>query len=187
MSEHRAECSCGQLSAVAVVDRDAEARQHFERAVASGREREFVRSMQFGGSLSRAKFVPYAVIVANDMRLAGEAMTDSLRNRLWSAAYQPYLFAIDDRSNFLAILPPDAHLATFDWLFPRSAMRSGDIPVWRYAHAVLLANAGQTVQARAELEALLRELNADKVDGRIVDQTRRMLAELSPKRSTSRR
>ena len=170
-------------------DRDAEARQHFERAVASGREREFVRSMQFGGSLSRAKFVPYAVIVANDMRLAGETMTDSLRNRLWSAAYQPYLFAIDDRSNFLAILPPDAHLATFDWLFPRSAMRSGDIRVWRYVHAVLLANAGQTAQARTELEALLRELNADKVDGRIVDQTRRMLAELSPalKRSTSRR
>ncbi len=104
-------------------DRDAEARQHFERAVASGREREFVRSMQFGGSLSRAKLVPYAVIVANDMRLAGETMTDGLRNRLWSTAYQPYLFAIDDRSNFLAILPPDTHLATFDWLFPRSGMR----------------------------------------------------------------
>ena len=170
-------------------DRDAEARQHFKTAVASGREREFVRSLQFGGSLSRAKLVPYAVIVANDMRLAGETMTDSLRNRLWSAAYQPYLFAIDDRSNFLAILPPDTHLATFDWLFPRSAMRAGDIPVWRYAHAVLLANAGQTAEARSELEALLSELNADKVDGRIVDQTRRMLAELSPapKRSTSRR
>ena len=104
-------------------DRDAEARQHFETAVASGREREFVRSMQFGGSLSRAKLVPYAVIVANDMRLAGETMTDPVRNRLWSAAYQPYLFAIDDRSNFLAILPPETHLATFDWLFPRSAMR----------------------------------------------------------------
>ena len=170
-------------------DRDAEARQHFETAVASGREREFVRSLQFGGSLSRAKLVPYAVIVANDMRLAGEAMTNPLRNRLWSAAYYPYLFGADDRSNFLAILPPETHLATFDWLFPRSAMRAGDISVWRYVHAVLLANAGQTAKARTELEALLRELNADKVDGRIVDQTRRMLAELSPalKRTATRR
>ena len=171
-------------------DRDAEARQHFETAVASGREREFVRSMQFGGSLSRAKLVPYAIIVANDMRLAGETMTDALRNRLWSTAYQPYLFAIDDRSNFLAILPPETHLATFDWLFPRSAMRSADIPVWRYVRAVLLAHAGQTVHARTELEALLKELNADKVDGRIVDQTRRLLAELSPgslKRTATRR
>ncbi len=170
-------------------DRDAEARQHFERAVASGREREFVRSLQFGGSLSRARLVPYAVIVANDMRLAGEAMTDPLRRRLWSTAYQPYLFMIDDRSNFLAILPPDPHLATFEWLFPRSAMRSDDIRVWRYAHAVLLANAGQTAKARTELEALLTELTAEKTDGRIVDQTRRMLSELSPtpKRSTPRR
>ena len=81
-------------------------------------------------------------------------------------AYQPYLFAIDDRSNFLAILPPETHLATFDWLFPRSAMRPDDIRVWRYAHAVLLANAGQTEKARTELEDLLRDLNAEKVDGR---------------------
>ena len=170
-------------------NRDAEARKHFERAVASGREREFVRSLQFGGSLSRAELVPYAVIVANDMRLAGETMTDTLRNRLWSTAYRSYLFSIDDRSSFLAILPPDQHLATFDWLFPRSTLRSGEMPVWRYAHAVLLANAGQPAKARIELEALLKDLDADKADGRIVDQTRRMLTELSPppKRSTPRR
>ena len=170
-------------------DRDKEARQHFEQAVASGREREFVRSLQFGGSLSRAELVPYAVIVANDMRLAGETMTDALRSRLWSTAYRSYLFSIDDRSNFLAILPPDQHLATFDWLFPRSTLRPGEMPVWRYAHAVLLANAGQKAEARTELEALLKDLDAEKADGRIVDQTRRMLAELSPalKRNTTRR
>ena len=170
-------------------ERDAQARKHFERAVASGRDREFVRALQFGGSLSRAELVPYAVIVANDMRLAGETMTDALRSRLWSTAYRSYLFSIDDRSSFLAILPPDQHLATFDWLFPRSTLRSGEMPVWRYAHAVLLANAGQPAKARIELEALLKDLDADKADGRIVDQTRRMLTELSPppKRSTPRR
>ncbi len=170
-------------------ERDAEARKHFERAIASGREREFVRSLQFGGSLSRAELVPYAVIVANDMRHAGETMTDALRSRLWNTAYRPYLFSIDDRSSFLAILPPDQHLATFDWLFPRSTMRSGEVPVWRYSHAVLLAHAGQTAEARSELEALLKNLNADKADGRIVDQTQRMLTELSPppKRSFPRR
>ncbi|MGZ8982091.1 MAG: hypothetical protein ACXW2D_15205, partial [Burkholderiaceae bacterium] len=173
-------------------ERDAEARKHFARAVASGRDREFVRSLQFGGSLSRAELVPYAVIVANDMRLAGEVISDPVRSRLWSMAYQSDLFSIDNletRSSFLAILPPDVHLTTFDWLFPRSTMRPGDIPAWRYVHAVLLANAGETTKARTELETLLRELNADKADGRIVDQTRRTLAELSPapKRSTLRR
>ena len=171
-------------------DRDAEARQHFERAVASGREREFVRALQFGGSLSRAELVPYGVIVANDMRVAGETMTDPIRNRLWNMAYRSNLFTIDDRSGFLTILPPEAHLATFNWLFPTSTIRAGELPVWRYAYAVLLANAGQTAGARIELEALLKDLNADKADGRIVDQTRRMLAELSPaslKRTGTRR
>ncbi len=170
-------------------ERDTEARQHFARAIASGRDREFVRSLQFGGSLSRAELAPYAVIVANDMRLANEPMTDALRSRLWNTGYRPYLFSIDDRSSFLAILPPEQHLATFDWLFPRASVRSGEISVWRYSNAVLLANAGQTSKARSELEALLKDLNADKADGRIVDQTRRMLAELSPalKRSPSRR
>jgi hypothetical protein len=53
---------------------------------------------------------------------------------------------------------------------------------------VLLANAGQTARARTELEALLRDLHVDKIDGRILDQTRRMLAELqSPKGSNARR
>ena len=116
-------------------------------------------------------------------------MTDALRSRLWNTAYRSYLFSIDDRSSFLAILPPDQHLATFDWLFPRSTLRPGEIPVLRYSHAVLLANAGQTAEACTELEALLKDLNTDKADGRIVDQTRRLLAELSPalKRSTARR
>ena len=65
-------------------DRDAEARQHFERAVASGREREFVRSMQFGGSLSRAKFVAlrghrgqrYAARGRSDDRFASESSVE---------------------------------------------------------------------------------------------------------------
>ena len=173
-------------------NRDAEARKHFERAVASGRDREFVRALQFGGSLSRAELTPYAVIVANDMRIAGEVISDPVRSRLWSMAYRSDLFSVDNpetRSRFLALLPPDVHLTTFEWLFPRSTMRPGDLPVWRYVHAVLLANAGETAKARTGLEALSKDLEADKADGRIVDQTRRMLTELSPplKRSTTRR
>jgi hypothetical protein len=173
-------------------DRDAEARQHFERAVATGRERDFVRALQFGGSLSRAELVPYAILVANDMRLKSEAMTDPVRHRLWRMAYWPSLFAADNpdaRARFLAILPPDMQLATFEWLFPQAAMRPDDLRVWRYVHAVLLANAGQTAPALTVLDALLAELNEAKADGRIVDQSRRLRAELSPqplKRNTKR-
>lgn len=166
-------------------DRDADAREHFARAAATGRDREFVRTLQFGGALSRAELAPYAVLVANDMRLGNEPMNDGVRRRLWSMAYWSDLFSIDDRSRFLAILPPDAHLATFDWLYPRSAIREGEVPVWRYMRAVLQANAGQTAAARSELETLLAELTTARVDGRIVDRTRRTLAELAPPRQNT--
>ena len=173
-------------------DRDADARRHFEHALASGRERNFVRALQFGGSLSRAELVPYAIIVANDMRVQGEALTDPVRHRLWRMAYWPSLFATDNpdaRSRFLGILPPDVHLATFEWLFPQTTMRPDDLRAWRYVHAVLLANAAQTTSALAVLDALLAELNAAKADGRIVEQSRRLRAELAPqplKRSAKR-
>lgn len=172
--------------------RDAEARQHFAQALVSGRDRAFVRSLQFGGSLSRAEATHYAVMVANEMRLAGEVVSEAVRSRLWSAAYRFYLFSTDHaegRWAFLALLSPETHLATFDWLFPPTAARPDEMRIRRYARAVLLVNAGQTAEARAEFEALLGELNANKADGRIVDLTRRMLGELSvsPKRSAARR
>jgi len=161
-------------------DGDAEARKHFAQALVSGRDRPFVRALQFGGSLSRAALEPYAVLVANDMRLAGEPVGDAIRSRLWSRVYRSYLFVIDDpgtRSNFLALLPGDAHLATFDLLFPQSAIPVSDIPMWRYARLVLIANDGKTVEARRGLQELLDELTAQKSEGRIVDQTRRLLKE----------
>jgi len=161
-------------------DGDTEARKHFAQAVASGRDRAFVRALQFGGSLSRAALEPYAVLVANDMRLAGEPVSDSIRNRLWSRVYRLYLYTIDDqdtRTSFLALLPGDVHLATFDWLFPQSAIPVSEIPVWRYVRLQLLANAGRAVEARRGLQDLLGELSAQKSDSRVVDQTRRLLKE----------
>ena len=173
-------------------ERDAEARQHFATAVATGRDREFVRSLQFGGSLSRAELEPYAVLVANEMRLAGETISEPIRSRL-SRVYRSNLFALDNqeaRSKFLAILAPDAHLATFDALLSKSAVPPSDLPVWRYTRAVLLVNAGRAAEAQTDLQALLHQLAVDQADGRIADQTRRLLAELSPaasKRSGARR
>lgn len=161
-------------------DGDAEARKHFAEALASKRDLPFVRALQFGGSLSRAVLEPYAVLVANEMRLSGEPVSDAVRNRLWSRVYLSYLYMIDDqdtRTSFLALLPGDAHLATFDWLFPQSAIPASEISAWRYARLQLLTNAGRAGEARRGLQELLGELTAKKAEGRIVDQTRRLLKE----------
>ena len=159
---------------------DADARAHFKRAVASGRDREFVRALQFGGSLSRAELFPYALIVANDMRTGGEKLTDPIRRQLWRSAYWSGVFASDNRAEFFAILSPNDHLATFEWLVPRDSLREDEQSVWKYVHAILLSNAGKAEQARDEMQSLLSELEARKSDGRLIEQTRKALAAWSP-------
>jgi hypothetical protein len=159
-------------------DREAEARTHFDRAVASGRDRAFVRSLQLSAALYRAATNSYAVIVSNDMRVAGDALTDGQRRALWNSGYR-YLFYAEDRASFLSLLPPEVHLANFDWLFPPAWVREDERLIWRYCRALLLINADRKAEARTELEALMVEFKARKMDGRIVDQTRKSLASLS--------
>ncbi len=162
-----------------VRDRDTEARAHFDRAVASGRDRKFVRNLQLSTALFRAATVPYAIVVSNDMRLSGEALSDGQRRSLWNSGYRFYLFSVDDREPFLALLPPEAHLSNFDSLYPSASVREDERALWRYCRAVLLINAGRKAEARAELESLMAEFKARKADGRIVDQTRKSLASLT--------
>ena len=88
--------------------------------------------------------------------------------------------------SFSSILPPDAHLATFDALLPKSNVPPSELAVWRYTRAVLLVNAGRAAEAQTDLQALLHQLAVDQADGRIADQTRRLLAELSPAPSKGR-
>lgn len=160
-------------------DRQDEGRMHFDRAVASARDRDFVRSLQLSAALYRASTNLYAVTVSNDMRLAGDALTDGQRRALWNSVYRYFLINADDRTAFLAPLAPDAHLSNFDWLFPSATVREDERPQWRYCRAILLVNAGRRAEARAELESLLAEFKAHKADGRIVDQTRKALTSLA--------
>ncbi len=66
----------------------AEARQHFEKAVASGRDREFVRRLQFGGALGgNDEATAYAVMVSGEMLRGGEALLRRPAPRLWDYAF----------------------------------------------------------------------------------------------------
>jgi hypothetical protein len=56
--------------------------------------------------------------VANAMRKSGLAVEPQYKNQIWSVYY---LFLRDAEEykieNLLRVLPPDEHLATFQWLF----------------------------------------------------------------------
>lgn len=154
----------------------AEARTHFDAAVAAERERAWVRGLQFSVSLSRRDLTPYAMVTADDMRRRGETPSDEQRAALWRYAIDGPWLLPQDRPAMLAALPPAEHLATFEWLFPEAGLRDEQRPLWRFTRALLRAQAGDATTAGADLEALQTDLKAAGDDGRVAHQTAEMLA-----------
>jgi hypothetical protein len=159
----------------------AQARHYFDAAVASGREREFVRRLQFGAALGGSpELVAYAVAVADEMRRGGEALPAATGQRLRSYAFGSSLLDPELRQALFAALPPPALLDTFLWLFPAARDPASTGPLERFNLGLLQARAGDKEAARVVLTALDREQRAQGESGRLVDQTRRELAALGP-------
>jgi len=160
--------------------REQSAIGHFDAAVATRRERPWVRRMQLGSTTSRIGLAPQAVRVADDMRRSNETFEPSLPGRLWFIGYSGLLFnaSTEARARFLAVLPPADHLATFDWLFPGPEPTGTDPDAWRVSRAILLINAGQTAEARTILVEIRARREAARDNSFILDETRRQLATL---------
>lgn len=157
----------------------AEAKPHFQQAVASGRERAFVRRLQLGGSLGGGdEAAAYAIAVADEMRRGGETLSADQRGALWNHAFGN-LMQRQAREALPAELPPAQALATFDWLFADGAIGPAQTPNGRFVRAALQARAGQRDAARSELETMLREHARDgSLSWRVVDEAKRELAAL---------
>jgi TIR domain len=155
-----------------------EARTHFASAVASGRNNAFVRALQFNTLLVGPNENPsYAVTVADEMRRAKETIRSDHRDRFWSNAFGYRMLDADARGAVLSSLPPADLLATFIWLFPGAEVSAERHPLWRFNVATLQANKGDTAAARMGLQSLLAELEANGQAGRLLDETRRSLAQ----------
>ena len=157
-----------------------EAERHFEAALASGRDRVFVREMQLAayGDRSGAGDDAGLVSLANDIRAAGEPAPDRLRQRLWPLYYrclerEPAMCpspAIDGE------VAPGDHVRTFRWLYADSLGGDGRV-VLRYSLARLEDRAGERDSALAHYRALSPELQ--QINPRIAEQLRRSVARLS--------
>jgi len=150
-----------------------EALAHFAKAMAAPGATPFIRRLELAGLTWQAKPQRQDEVarVANEMRIRGEAL-DSVSS-IWNVYYERLVWN-HDREDFLAALPPQDHVATFEWLFPKYAQSSN-----RYAYLFMLAqlqeHAGQRAQARASYEAVL----ASGVDAaRIVTPVRKALQRL---------
>lgn len=151
-----------------------EARPHFAAALASSRNRAFVRAMQLNATLGGPPdLVAYAVTVADEMRRAKEPMRTDHRDRLWSYAFGTSLLNADSRSAVLAALPPADLLATFDALFPQATVSADRRALWRFNRATLQAQAGDRAGARDGFESVASEMRASGQTGRLLDEAQR--------------
>ncbi|HEY6135981.1 MAG TPA: toll/interleukin-1 receptor domain-containing protein [Rubrivivax sp.] len=157
-----------------------EAQGHFVQAVASGRNRGFVRGVQLGGSLgSITELATYALTVANEMRRGKEPLLGLHRERFWSHVFASGLLGAENRSAVLGALPPPDLLATYTWLFPAADVSDDRRALWRFNFATLQANNGNRVAARNGFESLVDELRAGERSGRLLDEAQRSLDRLS--------
>src|SRR6266478_4578512 len=99
-------------------ERLAEAKQHFSVAVASGKERPFVRDLQLGGLIYIDDIQARIELtrVANEMRKNGEKISESNENRIMGTNYAPSMVQDTELAKILAAVPPDEAWATYLWL-----------------------------------------------------------------------
>jgi hypothetical protein len=153
-----------------------EAKQHFAAAVASGRERPFVRSFQFAAMLYFREPAGQieAARIANDMRKSGEAMDPALRERLWTDVYYDALLSLlsrDRREGFLSAMRDKDNAATFRWLYPEDQVRPDRSKLWRFFMASLDEAAGERTAARLRFESLRADLERERSSGPMLDET----------------
>jgi tetratricopeptide (TPR) repeat protein len=163
----------------------AEAQARFQRALASGREREYVRWLQLVALMlfSDAPLEFETVRVANEMRGNGEPVpTNDAEQLVWSKYWNLYyhnLLGGTQQAAFLAILPPAEHLATFRWLFPESQMPANKLHLWVLFLATFQERNGERPAARANYAWLRAALRSEHASGRVLDQTEEGLRRLS--------
>ena len=163
----------------------AEAQARFQRALASGREREYVRWLQLVALMlfSDAPLEFEAVRVANEMRGNGEPVpTNDAERRVWSKCWNLYyhhLLGGTQQATFLAILPPAEHLATFRWLFPESQMPPDKLHLWVLFLATFQERSGERLAAHSNYAWLQSALRSQQASGRVLDQTEEGLRRLS--------
>lgn len=150
-----------------------EGKQHFAAAVASGRDRGFVRTLQFAALLEYGRFEGQieALRVAGEMRRNGEAMDQAKRDRLWSVVYSPRLLQGDwrvQRPRFMAAFPDADGPATFRWLYPEDQVNERHRDQWQFFLASLEQAAGERDAALARYEALRAGLERRRDTGTLL-------------------
>jgi hypothetical protein len=149
-----------------------DARQHFAAALGSGRERAFVRRLQFAAMLYYHEPAGRieAARIASDMRKSGETIDPDVRERLWTDVYYDGLLS-DRREGFLPAMRDAGGTATFRWLYPEDQVRPDRSKLWRFLMASLEEAAGERAAALSRFESLRDDLERERASGSLLNET----------------
>jgi hypothetical protein len=149
-----------------------DARQQFAAALSSGRERAFVRRLQFAAMLYYHEPAGQieAARIANDMRKSGETVDPDLRERLWTDVYYDGLL-FGRREGFLSAMRDSDNAATFRWLFPEDQVRPDRSKLWRFFMASFEEATGDRTAARLRFESLRDDLERERAFGSLLNET----------------
>jgi hypothetical protein len=146
-----------------------DASKHFSAALVSGRHRDFVRSMQFAALFNcpNDECNEEIIRVANDVRKEhGEVEADD-RGKIFFIYYRKMLLTKSESRQFLNVVPPAEHLATFRWLFDGLDLDESKSLQRKCYLAEIQEAAGQKEEALANFRAV--RSNAANYHGALVD------------------
>jgi hypothetical protein len=138
----------------------ADAARHFAAALASNRERAFVRRLQLSAMLNNHDDASEERVVQalNEIRQAGDSVSPELQHQVFSMYYGKLIPPGAETPRFIHVVPPAEHVATFRWLFDtmdadesQNLLREGYLSVLEEA-------AGQTEEAKKGYDSIRKKL-----------------------------
>ena len=128
----------------------ADAEQHFSSALASNRQRAFVRQLQLAALMNGGESYEGEIIrVANAIRKEQGVPDPETQHEVFPIYYFKLLHPNAATTRFINAVPPTEHVATFRWLFDGYALDESNSRLRSYYLSVLEEAAGQRDEALA--------------------------------------
>ena len=158
--------------------RPGDAASHFEAALRSGRQREFVRRLQISALLNgrNEDCNRETARVLNAIRKEKGPVDEDTRQRLISLYDEELIFSSDSAA-FINAVAPAEQLVTFHWLFDRLELSESPALSRSFEIALLEEAAGQRAEALASFQAVNARLGGHP--GSLLTKTQAAIRRLS--------